>query len=288
MDATMSESAVDPNQVIGSRLQLKPYKPDPLLFGGPDYNIKPTSPSEWFSKHFQEQAKTFGCPFLELVEPLGDGVNRITPISPNIDFLAATLSGDPKLNHKVVYIESEMAFYYYDPRDCTYRATSEDKLGNLMRGYLARCAEEMPGNVHKLNLFHTFRSDKTIRSIIHRAKSILAADDSYFSVESKHQRQQGPELYERVARAFVDQVLERQAGEILTVTDAYVHFCQYLSKRKMPHVNRKIFKNLVPPVVKEQFDLGVRNDLQDQAGDKWQRGWKGIGILDPVAVLQEN
>ncbi len=284
----MPESAVNPDQVIGSRLQLKPYKPDPLQFGEPAYNTKPTTPSEWFSKHFQEQAKTFGCPFLELVEPLGDGINKITPISPNIDFLAATLSGDSKLNHSVVYIESDMAFYYYDCRDRIYKATSEDKLANLMRGYLVRCAEEMPGNVHKANLFHQFRSDKTIRSIIHRAKSILAADDSYFSVESKHQRQQGPELYERIARAFVDQILERIPGEILTVNDAYVHFCQYLSKRKMPPVNRKIFKNLVPPVVKQQFDLGIRNDLQDETGDKWQRGWKGIGILERAAAVEES
>jgi hypothetical protein len=288
MDATMSESAVDPNHVIGSRLQLKPYKSDPLLFGEPAYNTKPTTPSEWFSYQFPEQAKIFGCAFLEHLETLADGTTRINPISANLDFLASILSGDPKLNHKVVYVQSEMTFYYKEPRDNIYRATSEDKLANLMRAYLIRCAEELPNNVHKLNLFHTFRSDKTIRSIVHRAKSILAADDSYFSVDSKHQRQEGPELYERVARAFVDQVLERVPGEILTVNDAYAHFLVYLNKRKMPPVNRKIFKNLVPAVVKDQFNLGVRNDLQDQAGDKWQRGWKGIGILEPELAAQKN
>jgi len=56
----------------------------------------------------------------------------------------------------------------------------------------------------------------------------------------------------------------------------------------MPLVNRKVFKNLAPHVVKEQFGLGIRNDLQDQAGDKWQRGWKGIGILEPAVALQES
>lgn len=284
----MPESAVNPDQVIGSRLQLNQYKPDPLLFGEPAFNTEPTTPSAWWSKKFPQQAEIHGCPFLELIEPLGDGINKITPISPNIDFLAATLSGDSKLNHKVVYIESEMAFYYYDPRDCTYRATSEDKLGNLMRGYLARCAEEMPGNVHKLNLFHTFRSDKTIRSIIHRAKSILAADDSYFSVESKHQRQQGPELYERVALAFVQQILERVPGETLLLTDAYLHFCEYLRRRDMAPVNRKTFKDLVPPVIQQQFDLGIRNDLHGEASGGMHRGWSGIGILEPEAAAQQN
>ena len=34
--------------------------------------------------------------------------------------------------------------------------------------------------------FLEFRSDKTIRAVIHRAKSILAADHTFFSVESKH------------------------------------------------------------------------------------------------------
>jgi hypothetical protein len=288
MDATMPELPIDPNQVVGSRLQLKPYKPDPWAFNQPAYKTEPTTPSEWFGSKFQDQAKIHGCPFLEHVETLADGTTRINPIAPNIDFLAAILGGDVKLGQKVVYIESEMQFFYYDCRDRVYKATSEDKLGNLMRAFLIRCAEELPNNVHKANLFYQFRNDKMVRSIIHRAKSILAADDSYFSVESKHQRQQGPELYERVARAFVEQVLERQAGEILTVNDAYVHFCDYLSKRKMPPVNRKVFKHLVPPVVKEQFDLGIRNDLQDQTGDKWQRGWKGIGILESETAVPEN
>ncbi len=175
----MPEPPINPDQVIGSRLQLKPYKPDPFAFGQPAYNTEPTTPSEWFSCKFQEQAKIYGCPFLEHLETLADGTQRINPIAPNIDFLAAILSGDSKLGHKVVYIESEMQWYCYDPREQVYKATSPDKLGNLMRAYLIRCAEDLPNNVHKAYLFYQFRSDKTIRSIIHRAKSILAADDSY-------------------------------------------------------------------------------------------------------------
>jgi hypothetical protein len=56
----------------------------------------------------------------------------------------------------------------------------------------------------------------------------------------------------------------------------------------MPPVNRKVFKSLVLPVVKEEYELGVRNDLQDETGNKWQRGWKGLGILEPAVVLQES
>jgi hypothetical protein len=121
-------------------------------------------------------------------------------MSANIDFLAAALGGDARLGHQVVYLEGEMQWYFYDGRPQLYKPTSAEKLGNLLRGLLIRCAEELPENVHKLNLFQEFRSDKTIRSIVHRAKSILAADHTFFSPESKHARLKGVEVHERVAR----------------------------------------------------------------------------------------
>jgi hypothetical protein len=167
-----------------------------------------------------------------------------------------------------------------DCRDQLYKATSEEKLGHLLRAYLIRCAEELPENVHKLNLFLEFRNDKTVRSIVHRAKSILAADHTFFSPESKHARQKGPELYERVARVFVEQVLERQAGEVLTLTDAYLCFCEYMRRKGMEPVKRTMFKHLVPPASKEKFDLGVCNDLTDEIRSKWHCGWKGISALN--------
>ena len=272
---------------LSPKCQLKQYTTDRVSLNQPSYNTTPKTPSEWFSCKFPQQARIYGCPFIELVEPLGDGIYTINPVSPNIDFLASIVGGDKRLGHKVVYIESEMTFYYYDCLDHIYKATSEDKMGNLMRALLIRCAEELPNTVHKLNLFLTFRSDKTIRSIIHRAKSICAADNSYFSVDSKHQRQKGPELYERVARAFVEQVLERQPGEILLLTDAYVKFCDYLKTKNMQPVKRHIFKKLVPPVVKEEYNLGIRHDVMDEAGTTSHYGWKGIGIMKPeAAVLQ--
>jgi hypothetical protein len=73
----------------------------------------------------------------------------------------------------------------------------------------------------------------------------LAADHTFFSSTSKHQRIRGPELHERSVRVFVEQALERQAGEVLTLTDAYLHFCEDLKSKNMPPVNRKVFKMLV-------------------------------------------
>jgi hypothetical protein len=47
----------------------------------------------------------------------------------------------------------------------------------------------------------------------------------------------------------------------------------------MEPVKRKVFKDLVLSVVKEEYDLGVRNDLRGQ-GDGWHSGWKGIRAVD--------
>jgi hypothetical protein len=46
---------------------------------------------------------------------------------------------------------------------------------------MVKCASEMPGNVHLLNLFHEFRSDRISKAVIQRAKSIFQADVSFFS-----------------------------------------------------------------------------------------------------------
>ena len=152
--------------------------------------------------------------------------------------------------------------YYLDQPSNVFKPTSDEQLGNLLRAYLIRCAEELANNVHKLNLFLEFRSDKTIRAVINGAKSILAADNRFFSVESKHQRQRGPELHERVARVFAQRVLERQPGEILPLTTAYLVFCEYLKRKSMDPVKRGVFRGMFSPIIREVFDLGLRNDIQ--------------------------
>jgi len=240
---------------------------------------KPTTPSEWFSKKFPEQSRIHGCPFIELAESDSDGLKRINPLAPNIDFLASILGGDEKMGHKVIYLEAESQFYFLDS-DGIYKPTSEEKPGNLLRAYLIRCAEELPNTVHKLNLFLEFRSDKTIRAVVHRAKSILAADHTFFGVESKHQRQQGPEIHERVARVFAEQVLERQPGEILPLTTAYLVFCEFLKRKSMDPVKRGVFRGMFSPIIRELFDLGLRNDIHDPVTKHQTAGWKGIRTLD--------
>jgi hypothetical protein len=125
-----------------------------------------------------------------------------------------------------------------------------------------------------------YRPDKTIRAIVHRAKSILAADHTFFSVDSKHQRQKGPEIHERLARVFVAQVLERQPGESLTLSNAYLDFTEFLKLKAMVPVTRGLFKGMFCPLVRETFDLGLRHDVINPETQKQGDGWKGIRALD--------
>jgi len=161
-----------------------------------------------------------------------------------------------------------------------YKPTSPEKLQNLYRGFLIRCALSLNDETNIFNLLREFRSDRVARQVTNRAKSILAADHTFFSATSKYQRIRGIELHERLARSFVEQVLERVPGETLLLTDAYSHFCEYLRRRDMPAVNRQVFKALIPPAIQEQYELGIRNDLRDLKGGGWHCGWKGIRVLD--------
>jgi len=268
------------DQISTAKLLLKKWEPEPWMFADPATDKNPTTPSEYFSKMFPEQAHIWGCPFIEMAEDQSDGLKKINPLAPNLDFLAAILGGDRKMGHKVVYLEGEMQWYYLDQPSNIFKPTTAEKLANLLRALLVRCAEELPENVHKLNLFLEFRSDKTLRTVIHRAKSILAADHTFFSVESKHQRQKGVEVHERVARVFVEQVLERQQGEVLTLTNAYLVFTEYLRGRGMVPVKRTIFKGMFAPLIRDAFNLGLRHDVINPETQKQGDGWNGIHALD--------
>ena len=64
------------------------------------------------------------------------------------------------------------------------------------------------------------------------------------------------------------------------LTDAYIHFLDYLRSQNLPPIKRRNFTRLVSPVVKEKFDLGVRHDWKETERE-CESGWKGVGILEP-------
>jgi hypothetical protein len=227
-----------------------------------------------------------GCSvLLELTTQTLNGFTRVNPIAQNVDFFAAALGGAPKLGHKVVYVEGEMQFYYFDPRDNLFKPVSPEKLENQLRAMLARCAEEVPDSGNKLKLFVEFRSDRQTRTVVQRAKSILAADETFFSAESSNQRIKGIEAHEKLARVFVEQALERRPGQVLTLTDAYLKFCEYIRERDLPRIDRRQFKSVIAPLVRQQFDVALRNDLI-AANQKQNCGWKDLQAIEPELAEQ--
>jgi hypothetical protein len=75
-------------------------------------------------------------------------------------------------------------------------------------------------------------------------------------------------------------VLERREGQFLTLSKAYLIFCELLKEKSMGLIERSKFKEIFAPLVKEAFDLGIRNDVVDPNTQKQGSGWKGLSLLD--------
>lgn len=259
------------------RLELNSYQAPPFVYGEPQYAPTLRTPAEWFSYRYPEETRIYSCPFIEHRQPLVNGFEAVTPLDINYDFFAGILKGDSKLGHSVVYYEPELQFYFKDS-DSIYKTTSPEKLQNHLRALLLKCAQEMPQNVTLLNLFSKFRSDPCTKLIIQRAKSILAADESFFSPTSPNQRKVGPELPERLARVFTEQMLEKRPGSILTVTQAYTIFSHLSLQKNLKPIKRAPFRQMMVDLMKNTFDLSIRRDVKDENGLQ-QEGWQGIATL---------
>ena len=234
------------------------------------------SASDWFCQLFPVQMRVFGSPFLEQQQANLNGGTNITPLIANVDFFAACLGGDERLGHRVIYFSPELQFYHYESRDQMFHATTPEKLGNLLRALLARCASEVRGEAHLINLFHTFRTDAFVKSVVNRCKSLLAAESDFFGIHSHHQRVAGPEMHLRLASVFAEQMLELHDKNILTVGQSFVLFKKFTASRNMPALKRSLFKSMMSEVIRDQYGLGVRNDLMNSETDKQQCGWKGL------------
>jgi hypothetical protein len=208
---------------------------------------------------------------------------HVTPIALNHDFFAGLLGGDVKLNHSVIYYEPEMQFYYREPVQNIYKPTTAEKLQNYYRAMLLRCAQELNGETDKLNLFAEFRSDKNARAVTNRAKSILAADHTFFSATSPHQRIKGPELHERLMRNLVETMLESRAEACLTVTQAYDVFCRLAEQRQLSPLKRSLFRENMRDLVRERYGLALRNDVPDTE-NRHQQAWRGLAVVGSEAL----
>ena len=236
---------------------------------------QPATPNAWWVQRYPEQFETHGSPFLELPS------NQIICVTQNIDFFASVLGGRRCFKHSPIYFAPEMAWYFKDS-DGVYQSTTGDKLATLYRALMMKCAQDMPANVNKLNLVHQFRSDQVAKAIVNRAKSVLEADSSFFSLSSPYQRVKGPELVERIAKTFVDELLTREPGQILKLGEAYAVFQDLLKQRAIPGIKRSDFKAVVVPLMRDQFNVALRNDLGMDGGGV--RGWKDVMLRQTVPV----
>lgn len=279
MDKTQFNPTLDLPATASTSLELNTGFLAPNRDGWPR---TPSSASDWWCLMFPDQVRVYGCPFLEQRQADGIGAVTKSPLSANLDCLAASLGGDERLGHRVIFYEPEQQFYYYDPRDQMFHATTGAKLMNLLRGLLARCAEVVRGDGAKFQLFHALRSDQVTKAVLNRAKSILAASPDFFSTTSPHQRVQGPEIHQRIAQIFVEQI-ERDPGQILTLKCAYDLFSQFLKQKNMPVLTRPEVKVMLGELIREQYGLGLRNDLVSVESQVQQCGWKGLKLGEVVS-----
>lgn len=274
------------NQIVEvpqGTLQLKGYDHVPHFALGALADNQPQTPSEWFSKKFRAQLETFGPPILESVSLDPAGQKRVTPISLNDDFFAGILGGQAGLKHHVVFYVPEESWFFVDPRINSFSPTTEAKLQILLSQYFIRCAQEMPRSVDIGPLFNCFRSDETLKRIVKRARALLAADASFFSPESPHKRLHGAEVHARITKQFVREAIKQTPGQVLPIDRCFAAFADYCRSKQFTTMARKQFKEIVAEVIKEEFDIGYRHDLQTEE-HKYQRGWRGLTLSIPTAV----
>jgi len=262
-------------------LQLKSFTPLPWPLNK-SLEQKPATPAEWFSHRFPDAAKYYGCPFLEVKWKDLDGLQYLKAVAMNEEFFAAILSTEGQFHHKTIYFEPEMQFYCLD-KDQVYKVTTEEKLKIVLSLYLVKCAEEMPLTVDKFNLFVLFRQEQQLKAIVRKARSILAAGHSFFTIDSPYKRLEGPEVPGRIARIFTQTALMPKSQERLTLSQTYAAFRDFCERSGLMVVERRAFKGLISAVIRDEYGIGLRHDIVDEGG-KYRRGWSGLTLKMPELI----
>jgi hypothetical protein len=239
------------------------------------------SASQWFCNLFPQNAKIYGAPFLENRISSVEGFSSISPVEINVDFMASILGGD-YMERAVIYWPAECQFYYFDHSDQLYHSTTDEKLGDVLRGYLARCSLEMQREVNVYYLFTTFRSDQIIKSVVERAKSVLRTSDDFFSATSPCARVNGIEQHERLARTFCERVLVLKPSEVMLMAVAYERFTEIVKQNEMVPIKRSEFKEMMKSLVRDRFNISLRNDLV--VDGRYQQGWKDLTLNSEVVM----
>ena len=237
----------------------------------------PATPSAWFTQRFPAEVKRWGCPFLEAVMTNPVMMTTTTQaVALNDHFFAAILS-DQQLGHAVVHFEPERQWCFREPRNGLFHPTTEAKLLTVLSALLLRCAEELRSRVDLASLFVTFRAEEQLKAIVKKARSLLAADASFFSATSPHQRVAGDELPVRSARQFIQASIKPTPGHLLTVQECFTAFLAFCESRGLEAGEQRAFRQLIIDIIRDEFGLGFRTDLK-RADGRYMRGWKGLTV----------
>lgn len=235
------------------------------------------TPNDWFNAKFPRQADIYGPSVLQITYIDSNGFQRVIPMAMNELFFGAALAGADELGVKVVYYPPDSKFYFFDPIEGQFFPTTENKIKNLLSGYIIKCAASMPPSVAIQTLFVDFRKPERLKAVVELAKSILAVDESYFGEKSPFKRVDGSENTIRQIRKFVDESVQENEESILTATDAYKKFCIFCSYNGFTPLERKNFMEYAIKIIREKYGLGIRKDiLNDQK--KYCEAWKGLRL----------
>jgi len=270
---------VSADQIIQT-VQLKRYQPVPFHLREYEKEKPPKTGSEWFSKNYSEAAEKWGTPFLETVYSNQSGTQKqVQPVVLNDLFFAAILN-DESLGHELVFYLPNQTWYFKDVRDKgIFKPTTDAKLKNLLSVLLIQCAEQMPADCDKFNLFASFRKDDQLQAVVDKAKSVFAAGRDFFGENSKNQRLEGDELPRKAARLFVNVVIQVAPDKSMTVSDSYAAFREFCKQNSYETVDRTQFEPILAEIVKNEHGLGLRHDVLNSLG-KHQRGWRGLSLKD--------
>lgn len=257
------------------KLERGPKPEEVFAFGTPTHT--PRTPGEWFAVRYPAEVQRWGAPMLEVITTdIQSGSRIVQPLTLNDNFFAAIIS-DNRLGHSVVFFEPEQQWFFRDPADNRYHAVEEAKLVVLLSALLSRCAGEMPKDIDLIRLFRDLRADEVLKPIVKRARSIHAADSTFFDESSSHQRVEGVETHAQMARRFVKAAVRREADRQLPISECYQRFSEYCANNSVATVHRNLFKQLIAEVIREEFGLGLRGDIRNPEG-RCQRGWKGLAV----------
>jgi hypothetical protein len=248
-------------------------------------------PNSYFAERFPEAVERYGAAFMvgSWTDPFQQ--THLIPVHLNIDFFSGVLAGDSLLGHQTVFHSQEKRFYFYDPMVDAYVPTTEAKLELLLSNEIIRCSQACSRLTDIRPLVETFRKPTVLNSVIQRAKAMLQADTSFFMGKDGHRRFVDGRYIkptdELSYRLFVKETITPDPDASVTVPAAFDRYMVFCAKNHMSALQRTEFKALVADVIREQYHLGIRHDIDNGRGQT-THGWRGLSLVQPIGDVSDN